>query len=90
MKKGKRTEKSFPGSGIGEILAQSLTMDQIAHLLDVVFAAEDTDRYSDEFKKADPDMAKTVERVLAMNSGEESRSLSGCNGGDKFEHFLVS
>ena len=90
MKKGKRGEKSFSSSGIGEILTQSLTMDQIAHLLDVVFAAEDTGRYSDGFKKADPDMAKTVERVLAMNSGEGSRSLSDRNGGDKFEHFLVS
>ncbi len=39
MKKGKCGEKSFPSSGIGEILAQSLTMDQIARLLDVVFAA---------------------------------------------------
>ena len=70
MKKGKCGEKSFPSSGVGEILAQSLTMDQIAHLLDVVFAAEDTGRYSDGFKKADPDMAETVEKVLAMNSGE--------------------
>lgn len=70
MKKGKRREKSFRSSGVGEILAQSLTTDQIARLLDVVFAAENTGQYSDEFKKADPDMAETVEKVLAMNSGE--------------------
>ena len=75
MKKEKCRKKLFPGSGVGEILVQSLTMDQIAHLLDVVFRAGDEARYVDGFKKADPDIAETVERVLKMNSGEIQEPL---------------
>ena len=48
----------------GKLLVESLTTDQIAALLDVVFSTGDLNRYADRFKKADPDMAETVDKIL--------------------------
>ena len=73
MKKGKGKKKLIHNRSMGEILMQSLTTDQIARFLDVVFAAGDVSQYVNGFKKADPDMAQTIERVLKMNSGEVQR-----------------
>ena len=49
---------------IGQLLMKSLTSDQIALLLDVVASGVDLSRYMDDLKKADPDMAATVGKVL--------------------------
>lgn len=51
---------------IGKLMLESLTKDQIACLLDVVLSAVGIDRYVDRLKKADPDMAATVNRILKM------------------------
>lgn len=52
---------------IGKLLMESLTTDQIAALLDVLFSTEEMDQYADKFKKADPDMAETVSKVLKID-----------------------
>jgi hypothetical protein len=49
---------------LGQLLMKSLTSDQIALLLDVVANGFDLSRYMDDLKKADPDMATTVGKVL--------------------------
>lgn len=51
---------------IGRVMLESLTTDQIARLLDVVFSITDIDRYADRLKKADPDMAQTVIKILRI------------------------
>lgn len=48
----------------GKLLVESLTTDQIAALLDVVFSTGDLNRHADRFRKADPDMAETVDKIL--------------------------
>jgi hypothetical protein len=52
---------------IGKLLMESLTTDQIVALLDVLFSTEEMDQYADKFKKADPDMAETVSKVLKID-----------------------
>ncbi len=59
MKKAKRH--------IGKFLMESLTIDQITCLLDVVFSTGDANRYTEAFKKADPDMGETVGKILKMD-----------------------
>ncbi len=49
---------------------KSLTSDQIAVLLDVVASGVDLSRYMGDFKKADPDMAATVGKVLKSRGGK--------------------
>ena len=49
---------------VGQLLMESLTPDQIALLLDVVASGVDLSRYMGDLKKADPDMAATVGKVL--------------------------
>ena len=49
---------------VGQLLMKSLTSDQIAQLLNVVASGVDLSRYMDDLKKADPDMAATVGKVL--------------------------
>jgi len=51
----------------GKLLVESLTTDQIASLLDVVYTTGDLNRYADRLKKADPDMAETVSKILRMD-----------------------
>lgn len=51
---------------IGRVMLESLTTDQIARLSDVVFSTTDIDRYPDKLKKADPDMAQTVTKILRI------------------------
>ena len=52
----------------GKLLLESLTTDQIASLLDVVFSTGDLNQYADRFKKADPDMAETVDKILRTDN----------------------
>ncbi len=49
---------------IGQLLLESLTREQIACMLDVVASAGGLKSFMDDFKKADPDMAATVDKVL--------------------------
>ena len=49
---------------IGQLLLESLTKEQIACMLDVVASAGGLKSFMDDFKKADPDMAATVDNVL--------------------------
>jgi len=49
---------------IGQHLTESLTTEQIACMLEVVASAGDLKRLMSDFKKADPDMAATVENIL--------------------------
>jgi len=51
---------------IGRLLMDSLTQDQLASLLDVLFSDGDMHRYGAMLKKADPDMAKTVSRIFEL------------------------
>lgn len=74
MEKGKRRKESPGNSGVGEILAECLTKEQIAHLLNVVFAKGDVTEYADELKKVDSDMAETVEKVVSISSGKIQES----------------
>ena len=49
---------------IGQLLLESLTKEQIACMLDVVASTGGFKSFMDGFKKADPDMAATVDIVL--------------------------
>jgi hypothetical protein len=49
---------------IGKLLIESLTSEQIACMLEVVASAGDLKRLISDFKKADPDMAATVDNIL--------------------------
>ena len=49
---------------VGQLLMKSLTSDQLTLLLDVVASGVDLSRYMGDLKKADPDMAATVDKVL--------------------------
>jgi len=51
---------------IGKLIVESLAADQIACLLDVVFSTADINRYMDRLKRADPDMAETVSKILRI------------------------
>ena len=57
----------------GKLLVESLTTDQIASLLDVVFSTGDMNRYTDRFKKADPDMAETVGKILRTDDDKHRK-----------------
>ena len=58
---------------IGKLIVESLAADQIACLLDVVFSTPDIDRYADRLKKADPDMAGTVIKILRIGHDESRK-----------------
>lgn len=49
---------------IGRLLVESLSKEQIACMLAVVASAGDLKRLMGDFKKADPDMAATVDNIL--------------------------
>jgi hypothetical protein len=49
---------------IGQLLMESLTTEQIACMLEVVASAGDLKRLMADFKKADPDMAATLDNIL--------------------------
>ncbi|MBW1817325.1 MAG: hypothetical protein JRJ60_09200 [Deltaproteobacteria bacterium] len=51
---------------IGRMLVDSLTSEQIVRLLDILSANVDLKAYVDQFDKSDPDMARTVKRVMAI------------------------
>ncbi|MGD8445812.1 MAG: hypothetical protein PVI94_20100 [Desulfobacterales bacterium] len=53
---------------IGQLLLESLTREQMARMLDVVASAGGLKSYMDDFKKADPDMAATVDKILKGDS----------------------
>jgi hypothetical protein len=55
---------------IGQLCQDSLTNEQIACLLDVLASSGDLNRYMDDFKKADPDMAATVAKILEVFSAK--------------------
>ena len=49
---------------MGQLLIESLTTDQIACMLEVVASAGDLENLMDDFMRADPDMAATVDEIL--------------------------
>ena len=49
---------------MGQLLMESLTKDQIACMLEVVASAGDLKSLMDDFKRADPDMAATVNDII--------------------------
>jgi hypothetical protein len=49
---------------MGQLLMESLTTDQIACMLEVVASAGDLKSLMDDFMRADPDMATTVDEIL--------------------------
>jgi hypothetical protein len=51
---------------IGQLLMESLTTAQIACMLGVVASAGELKRLMGDFKKADPDMAATVDNILKV------------------------
>jgi len=59
---------------IGKLMLESLTKDQIARLLDVVFSIVDINQYMERFKEADPDMAGTVKRILKMGHDKSRKT----------------
>ncbi|MBW1803955.1 MAG: hypothetical protein JRJ85_24880 [Deltaproteobacteria bacterium] len=65
---------------IGRILTESLTLEQIANFLTVVSGSIDLNLYTDKFEKIDPDMAKTVKKVLSTTqdskAGDETKGLA--------------
>lgn len=69
-KREKHTKRLSGNLGVGEILVACLTGDQIAQLLNVVLPMEDVAEYVDELKKVDPDIAETIEKVVAISSGK--------------------
>ena len=62
---------------IGKLLMESLTSDQITCLLDVVFLKTDIDPYMDSLKKADPDMAETVQNMFKMSTEQIEKASKG-------------
>jgi len=59
---------------IGGLLVESLTKDQIVHLLDVLFSTIDMDHYREIFEKADLDMAETIDKIVEMRDSETDKS----------------
>ncbi len=55
---------------IGGLLVESLTKDQIVHLLDVLFSTIDINHYREMFEKADLDMAETIGKIVEMRDSE--------------------
>ena len=49
---------------MGQLLMESLTKEQISCILEVVASAGDLKNRMDDFKRADPDMAATVNDIL--------------------------
>ncbi len=49
---------------MGQLLMESLTTEQISCMLEVVASAGDLKSLMDDFKRADPDMATTVDDIL--------------------------
>ena len=49
---------------IGQLLMKSLTAEQIVCMLEVVASAGGLKSLMDDFKKADPDMAATIDNIL--------------------------
>ncbi len=48
----------------GKALMESLTSNQIATILDILFSDKESHRFMDRFRKADADMAATIETIL--------------------------
>ncbi|MEW6685393.1 MAG: hypothetical protein AB1393_04210 [Candidatus Edwardsbacteria bacterium] len=67
-KKEKHRKKSSGNSSVGEILIGCLTKEQIAQLLDVIFAKTDVAESIDELKKVDPDVAETLDKIVSLGS----------------------
>ncbi len=66
---------------IGQLLLDSLTKEQIVCMLEVVASAGGLKSLIDDFKKADPDLAATVDNILkggrtAADGKTESRPAS--------------
>ena len=62
---------------IGQVLIESLTTDQIACMLEVIASAGNLKSLMDDFMRADPDMAATVDEVLKgtrAKAGGETKS----------------
>jgi len=55
---------------IGRLLVESLTKDQIVHLLDVLFSTIDMNQYREMFEKVDLDMAETIGKIVEMRNSE--------------------
>ena len=61
---------------IGKLLLKSLTSNQIESLLEVVTSSENISKYADKFQRTDPEMAKTIFKVLKIGSKEKDKNLS--------------
>ena len=59
---------------IGQMLVQSLTLEQIAGLLTVISSSSDLNLYMQKFEETDPDMAAAVKRILSIGSDSKGRS----------------
>jgi hypothetical protein len=71
MKEKRRNEEARAGTSRGALLVQSLTSEQLAWLLDVVFGDPETiARHGERLKQADADMAEAVSRALDPNGGD--------------------
>ena len=62
---------------IGSRLLEAITKEQVTKLLDIVFSQGDVDRWQDGIRKADPDLAATLARLL---DSEEGRNPSAPDG----------
>ena len=55
---------------------ESLTSEQITLILDILFSKIDVDKYMNSFKKADPDMEKTVQKICAISTSTQQKQES--------------
>jgi len=58
---------------MGQLLIESLTTDQIACMLEAVASAGHLESLMDDFMKADPDMAATVDEILKRGADRGQR-----------------
>ena len=62
---------------IGSRLLEAITKEQVARLLDIVFSHEDVDRWQEGIRKADPDIAATLDRLLEAEEGCDHSDSDG-------------
>lgn len=64
---------------IGKFLVESLTLEQVSSLLDVLFSEQNINRFIDSFEKADPDMAGTVRKILKTGTRKIEKMSEAVN-----------
>ncbi len=62
---------------IGRRLLEAVTKEQLVKLLDIVFSQGDVERWQDDISKADPDLAATLARLLAVGAGRKPADPEG-------------